>query len=136
MVLNKSLSSVTLSTSGVSVKYSWLTSEKIEPAKRFLLFIFTNKRLLPHSVINSGVMPRETSSTGAIAVITPDKGLVTTFSLPSSDHLVFIDSESLPTGTDISKSTQIFESASTPFLKSKFSLSSFVGAIQLAETCI
>ena len=62
-------------------------------------------------------MAIDTSSTGAIAVMTPDKGLFTSSCLPSSCHFVFIDKESLPTGIAIPNSTHIFDKASTPSLK-------------------
>ena len=86
------------------------------------------------SVFNSGVTETRASSTGAIAVITPESGLFTTNSSSPSFHLVRIDKESLPTGTDTSRSTQHFDNASTPSLSEISSISSPVAAIQLADT--
>ena len=76
----------------------------------------------------------DTSSTGAIAVTIPDKGLETSSSLLFSDHFVLIDKESLPTGIEILRSTLIFDNASTPCLSAASSLFSPDAAIQFAET--
>ena len=128
------LKSSTLSISGVLLYFDLVTSENIEPANLFLLFNFISSIEVSSSIFNSGVALIDTSSTGAIAVTTPDKGLVTSNSLLSSDHFVFIDSESLPTGIDISKSTLILDKASTPSLKARSSLLLPDAAIQLADT--
>ena len=52
-----------------------------------------------------------------------------------SDHFVFIDNESFPTGIETFNSIHILESASTPSLNAKSSLLSPQAAIQFAETC-
>ena len=64
----------------MSVSYTHLTSvisENIDPANLFLLFNLIKRMLVSSEVFNSGVTDSVTSSTGAIAVITPDKGLDT-----------------------------------------------------------
>ena len=134
MHVNIDLKSSTLSISGVSLYLDSVTSEKIEPAILFLSFNLIKNRAVSSSILSSGVAQTLTSSTGAIAVTTPDKGLVTWSSLPSSDHLVFIDNESLPTGIETAKSMLIFDNASTPSLRAKSSSFSPEAAIQLAET--
>ena len=84
--------------------------------------------------MSSGVTEFLTSATGAIAVITPDKGLLTTRSTDPSSHFVLMDKESFPTGTEIFRSTHDLERASTPSLNAISSTSSPVAAIQLADT--
>ena len=111
-----------------------MTSEKTDWANRFLSFNATCTNFDDALISNSGVIEFLTSATGAIAVITPERGLFTTFSAEPSSHLVLIDNESFPTGTEIFKSTQHFESDSTPSLSAKSSTSSPEAAIQFAET--
>ena len=111
-----------------------MTSENIEPANLFLSFNFIKSIEVSSSRFNSGVTLTVTSLTGAIAVTTPDKGLVTSNSLLSSDHFVFIDNESFPTGIDTFKSILILDNASTPFLNARSCLLFPDAAIQLADT--
>ena len=106
----------------------------MEPDNLVLSFSFISRNDVFISDSISGVALIVTSSTGAIAETTPDKGLATCISFLPSFHLVFIDRESFPTGTEIFKSIHIFDKASTPFLKAESSCISPVGAIQFAET--
>ena len=133
-IKNISLNLSTSSMSGVSAKTDWVTSEKIDPANLFALLSLIKTIAESLSRRSSGVTALEISSTGAIAVITPDRGLVTSSSFLPSDHFVFIERESFPTGIDTFKSTAIFDKASTPFLSAKSSLLSPDAAIQLADT--
>ena len=91
-----------------------VTSSKIEPPN--LHWLFKNKwyKFFEPLSLNSVVTPNETSSTGAMAVITPDKGLLTSYSSSPSFHLVLIDKESLPTGIATPSSIHMFDNASTP----------------------
>ena len=111
-----------------------MISEKIEPANLFLLFNLTSSIFVSSSKFNSGVTDKVISSTGAIAVITPDNGLVTSNSFSLSFHFVFIDKESFPTGIDTFKSMLIFDNASTPSRNAISCCSSPEAAIQLADT--
>ena len=88
------------------------------------------------SVLRRVVTASLTSSTGAIAVMTPESGLLTTYWSLFSCHFVLIDKESLPTGIEIPKSIEKFDKASTPFLKAKSSIFSPEAAIQFADTWI
>ena len=77
MHVNIDLKSSTLSISGVSLYLDSVTSEKIEPASLFLSFNLIKNIVVSSSILSSGVAQTLTSSTGAIAVTTPDNGLVT-----------------------------------------------------------
>ena len=63
--------------SGVCWYFVSVISENIDPANLFLLFNLIKRMLVSSEVFNYGVTDSVTSSTGAIAVITPDKGLDT-----------------------------------------------------------
>ena len=66
-----------LSISGVFLYLDLVTSENIEPANLFASLSLIRIIEVSLSLLSSGVTQTETSSTGAIAVTTPDKGLVT-----------------------------------------------------------
>ena len=66
-----------LSISGVFLYLDLVTSENIEPANLFSSLSLIKIIEVSLSLLSSGVTQTETSSTGAIAVTTPDKGLVT-----------------------------------------------------------
>ena len=122
------------SISGVFSYLDSVISEKIDPANLLFSSNLINKIVLSSSRFNSGVTATDTSSTGAIAVIIPDKGLETSSSSFFSDHFVLIDKESFPTGIETLRSTLIFDNASTPYLNAASSLFSPEAAIQFAET--
>ena len=67
--------------SGVCLYVDWVTSEKIDPANLFSSSSFTNRRHVFSLRFNSGVTESVTSSTGAIAVTIPERGLDTSKSV-------------------------------------------------------
>ena len=67
---------------------------RLRPAPRS-----TSTSSVSTSADSCGVSERRTSSTGAAALAISDTGAVTSLSCVPSRHAVFIDRESLPTGT-------------------------------------
>ena len=68
----------------------------------------TSTRLVaPASKRSSGVSVPRTSATGANADTMSETGAVTARSTPSARHVVRIDIESLPTGIDNPRRTQV-----------------------------